>query len=262
MLRKAVPKLSTELLVKFAGPKSLGYVSDLHLERNKTLKPRIPVTSDYLALCGDIGNPFQKSYKELLTFVSLNFEETFLVSGNHEYDAHKTIEEVDDKINNVCEHLPNVHFLNNSSVRLGGYKVLGTTLWTSRNIASITNKSGTYTFNQSLNRKINDVHQKQLEWLENQIMKDQDTPKIVLTHHPPSFKMCIDKFEDSPTKSLFYNNLDHLMAPHRNVYAWLCGHSHCVFSRQINYTYCAINAHGYKVLGEVGDKVHMESIYL
>ena len=262
MLRKAVPELSQTLRVRFTNPKTLGYVSDLHLERNKTLKPRVPVVSDYLALCGDIGNPFQKSYEELLIFASLNYERTFVVSGNHEYDRHKTFEDVDSRIDKVCDGLLNVHFLNSRSMQLDGYKVLGTTLWTPRNIALIRNKGNTLTFNETLNMEINSAHQKQLKWLESQIEEDQDTPKIILTHHPPSYKMCVGKFANSPTSSLFYNNLDHLMTPVNNIRAWLCGHSHCVHGKDINGTYCAINAHGYKAMGEVGDKINVETIYL
>lgn len=265
-----IPKItSSEMyyLLNSTARKTLGYVSDIHLERNKKLKPRVPVHTDYLALCGDIGNPFHRSYEELLRFSSFNFDKTFLVSGNHEYDTidakerSNSFEKVDDRLRNICSKFNNVYFLNKDKATVEGHLVLGTTLWTPRNVAVSRNKSKTVHYNDVINRRINKIHLNQLEWLEKEIEKYKDISKIILTHHPPSYKMRSDKYSDSPANRLFYNNIDYLMNPANDIYAWLCGHSHCVYERIIGDTYVGINAYGYEIMNET-DGLKVKAIYL
>ena len=70
----------------------LQYVSDIHLELRKV--KNIPIIkpideNTYLALCGDIGNPFAPSYKSFLDIHSKLFVHILIVSGNHEYYSSK-----------------------------------------------------------------------------------------------------------------------------------------------------------------------------
>ena len=46
--------------------KRLQYLSDVHLEVKNTI-PKINKVGDYLALLGDIGNPFDRSYRDFIT---------------------------------------------------------------------------------------------------------------------------------------------------------------------------------------------------
>ena len=79
----------------------LQYISDIHLELRKgipTIEP-IEMGKTYLALCGDIGNPFLPSYKKFLDIHSKLFVHILIVSGNHEYyssqKTQRTMKEID-----------------------------------------------------------------------------------------------------------------------------------------------------------------------
>nr|AEX62620.1 putative metallo-dependent phosphatase [Moumouvirus Monve] len=73
----------------------LKYASDLHLEHlDNIYKPKIIElwnfnTSEkdeyFLALVGDIGNPFQKNLELFLENVSSKYSLVFYIPGNHEY---------------------------------------------------------------------------------------------------------------------------------------------------------------------------------
>src|ERR1700761_2411214 len=107
----------------------LQYISDIHLEHRNTF-PIIPPVGNYLALLGDIGNPFKKNYIDFINYTSKNWDKIFLISGNHEYWQERyTISEVDKEIENIVSKFDNVYFLNKKSHYNNGYLFVGTTLW-------------------------------------------------------------------------------------------------------------------------------------
>ena len=213
----------------FKNNKLLQYISDLHLERRKNII-KIPVKGNYLALCGDIGNPNHSNYKQLLKYSSNEFEKTFIIAGNHEYN-NKSITKmnfVNDQIDDIVSNFNNVFFLNNNYYKLNKYTILfGTTLWT-----------------KSTNHKL---HNKSINWLENNIVDNLNKNIIIISHHLPSYKLIVPKFRKLKYKYLFdryASNLEYIME-YPNIKVWLCGHSHCQYNTFINGTYCAINALGH-----------------
>ncbi len=61
------PKLAKASLrpgMGFVRPR-LQYASDIHLDANKN-PPKLEVAGDFLALCGDIGNPFDPAYRDFI----------------------------------------------------------------------------------------------------------------------------------------------------------------------------------------------------
>ena len=234
---------------------SLQYISDIHLEYRHTF-PKIPIRGTNLALLGDIGNPFKNNYKEFLKYTSDNWNEVFIVTGNHEYWQEKyNMDEVDNEIKNITTKFNNVTFLNNNKFDLDNYTVLGTTLWSK--IQQIPKKTiGDDLYIKYQNRQINfqdlnKFHYDSVEWLEKNI-KESTKPVIVLTHHLPSYKLIVDKFKVgsfAPFQDRFASDLDHLIT--NPVKFWLCGHSHSTNEMKINGVFCAINAFGYPGLSDI-----------
>jgi len=104
-------------------------MSDVHLEHG-TIINIIP-KAEYLLLAGDIGNPFQDSYKNFLADVSTKFRQIYMVAGNHEYYSKtSTMAQTEEQIKSVCP--ANVHFLQNESMEIpnSNIHVFGTTMWT------------------------------------------------------------------------------------------------------------------------------------
>ena len=198
----------------------LQYVSDIHLERLCKI-PELKQVGSYLALIGDIGDPYKSNYTEFLTYTSYHYEHVFLVSGNHEYWTNKSISSTDNRIYQITSKLPNVTYLNNKFIQLGNYYVVGSTLWTPASQP--------------------DGNDKAIKFLIDSLTNNRQ--KIVLTHYIPSYSLNSDNYKQPRYKNAlkyYCNELDNLIQ--KPIKHWLCGHSHCNIDMNINGVHCAINA--------------------
>jgi UDP-2,3-diacylglucosamine pyrophosphatase LpxH len=244
------------------------YISDIHLEfhdkHNKgALQPDMFVkpAAPYLALVGDIGIPDLQSYKVFLEWCSQNWKQVFLVAGNHEYynvrcDIKTDIETKEKKIQDICETLPNVSFLNCSSVYLKEYnlRILGCTLW-SYIPESIQEKAITYMNDARQILAHNNTpftpwhmtqqHIQQKQWLHEEIngCKLNNEKCLVLTHYLPSFTLIHEKYKENMLNFCFASESDELFR--EPVVGWICGHTHTGMKRIIEGIPCMINPYGY-----------------
>ena len=118
------------------------YVSDIHTELLKPadiefLRQNIRPRTDILVLAGDIGNPFEDSYKDFLTFLSGKYKKVFVIAGNHEYYGN-SFEETNDQLKRVVDSIAGVSFLRESYEDYMGVRWIGTTLWSAITIPSHT----------------------------------------------------------------------------------------------------------------------------
>ena len=231
-------------------PNIIQFGSDLHTECNKSILIR-PI-ADTLLLGGDIGNPFDPNYKNLLEMASNSFKSTYIVAGNHEYHYLKEwreMEEVEEEIQSICKKLGNVHFLQNSVKKLeSGINIFGATLWTyipphyspGYDNAKICKNGKNLT-----NNDINEMNAHSIQCIKTELDRCNKSQEklLVLTHHPPSFLMQDVKYKNTPNSMRFYNGLDHLFT--YPLVGWVCGHTHTKMIKKINGIQCAINAHGY-----------------
>ena len=228
-------------------------ISDLHLECYKKLPSIIP-KSNYLALCGDIGYPFENHYNEYISLVSKIYEKVFVVSGNHEYYNYKhTMEEIDDQIEKVIKQYNNVYYLNNDEHIVDDIVILGTTLWSDVSkeevyIKQMMNDYNKIYFNNPHKTFITPKHVTQLfhnnvSWLGHKILEHRHKKIVILSHHLPSFQLISEKYKDSKTNCAYASNLEYLL--HDHVVAWLCGHTHIANEVKINQCLCVVNPRGY-----------------
>jgi predicted phosphohydrolase len=202
---------------------TLQYISDIHLEYRSKI-PAIKPRSNFLALCGDIGNPMESKYKTFLTNVSGDFDKVFLIAGNHEY-WYGSRSAIKNRIMDTVSGLNNVHFLDQDEYRLdSGQVILGCTLW-------------------SKYRHVK--HQKDVKWLM-ESLRNQNRDCIVLTHYLPSYQLIGPEYQTA--EWLLYldryaTDLEYLIRS--PVKHWICGHSHCTMEKEINGVDCRINAVGY-----------------
>lgn len=211
---------------------SLKYISDIHLEKSNKIpyQQLQPTTSNNLALLGDIGNPFKSIYNDLLKYVSSNYDNVFLIAGNHEYWTKYTIQQTNDHIHTLANKYNNIHFLNNTNYKFHGYNIIGSTLWS--NELSHPNNATNYSLTKTL------LHNNSL----NQINKLLTTePTIMLTHYMPTYKLIHPAYEhlDPHIKSRYASDLEYMMSD--NICVWLTGHSHKHVSITINNTFCSLN---------------------
>lgn len=224
----------------------LQVVSDIHLEFGDCILP-VP-ERDVLILAGDISVGMHAIFfiKE-----QLKHSPVIYVPGNHEYYG-QDIEEVRAAWKDV--DLPNFYFLDNKSCFLGGILFAGGTLWTdydrgnwhAKNFA----KRGMYDHEviRRGNRKFlpDDAeieHQHTYAFLD-KVLLDNAAPKVVVTHHLPSFKSIDKNYAHSPLNPAFASDLDALIVAHQPD-LWIHGHTHSSHDYKIGETRIVCNPRGY-----------------
>jgi predicted phosphohydrolase len=243
--------------------KRFQYISDLHLETRKELVD-IKVCAKNMILAGDIGNPFHDNYTEFLKRCSGKYQNTFLITGNHEYWNKAGINETNEKIQNITDKYDNIHFINNKVIEMNNTYILGCTLWS--NLISLNSDSKIIGDDLNIYKSekegilgktgFMELHKKDVHWLSgvlkqcdesnSQKLKKDKKKVIVVTHHLPTFKLLHKKYKNQraePYLDRFYSNLDHLVKP--PIRAWIGGHSHCNMKVYMNGVFLGISAYGY-----------------
>lgn len=234
------------------------YISDLHLEFYDTLKPEtfVEPCAPFLVLAGDIGIPEYPLYKECLKWCSSQWQHVFVVAGNHEFYSQSDMPTKKILLQTICSSLPNVHFLDCSSVYLPEHnvRVLGCTLWSHvpedgldaalsymNDVRQIKLK-GDLPFTPWA---MTELHAQEKAWLDAEISACAARKEkcLVLTHYLPSFALIDKKYEGSPLNCCFASHCDALFR--QPVVAWICGHTHTGMRVEINGIPCYINPHGY-----------------
>ena len=194
------------------------YISDIHLEKgykrifniNKNMTDR-----PYLILLGDIGYVNQNIYKEFLYDMSDRFDKVFLLSGNHEYDGKKNVEEVNLEIENICQNKNNLLFLQQKTFKIcdkDNIVLAGCTFWS------------------KLPKLKYKYHLEDKKWLYKTIKNNPINNYIVATHHCPLFQ-CLNSKYYLKTSDYFATDQSELLKEH-NLLLWIHGHSH--FNKDIN----------------------------
>lgn len=247
---------------------SIQYISDIHLEfhdrQNKgSISPEMFVTpvAPYLVLAGDIGIPELESYKVFLSWCSQKWKQVFLVAGNHEFYNVRLPTKSDmatkkSLLRALCEALPNVYFLDCTSVYLPelNLRVLACTLWSE--IPDCVREKAILYMNDSkqilqtsttpfLPEAISEVHQKEKQWLNQEIHKCELTNErcLVITHYLPSYSLIHEKYQGHFLNACFASDCEDLFRP--PVVGWICGHTHTGGRHTLHGIPCVLNPYGY-----------------
>ena len=236
------------------------YCSDLHLEFPENKKyllenPIIP-TAEILLLAGDII-PFTVLDKHLdfITYLSDHFKMVFWIPGNHEYyysDINERTGSFEEKIRE------NVFLLNNKVKEIENTELIFSTLW------SKVSEKKRFIIQQSLSdfriikkgnrlfntEDYNELYQENLDFLKNVISSKNDSKKIVITHHVPTFLHYPDQYKDSIINEAFAVELEDVIKRAEIDY-WIYGHHHSnTKDFTIGHTKLITNQLGYVKYGE------------
>lgn len=222
------------------------FISDLHLEFfNKPLYEQLlknildaKGNNKFIALLGDIGDPMMQKYnfyEQLISDLSGEYESVFVVAGNHEYYSGYPMNEIDDRIEEICDK-PNVYFLNNRTVNLvnrdQSIAIVGSTLWShipEENKMHVKQRINDYRQIYTIESDIftpetsNKLHKEAVEFIEQELEKHKNA--IVLTHHSPLIKgTSAPLYEKNRINCAFSTDLDRIIK--HPVKAWCFGHTH------------------------------------
>lgn len=247
-------------------------MSDLHLEFNHKFRATNPCGADILMLNGDICvanylTRSKESPKAFLGEIILDFfakaadaySYVVYIPGNHEHYHGVYINTVD-ILKNALSHLPNVFILQNDHVRIGKYKIIGSTLWTD------CDKSNPLVLNY-LQGYLNDFkivdyskkpwkrfwpidsvveHNKAVKYISQESENEDNV--LVMTHHAPSEQSIHVSYRD-PMYSYgnrgYFSDLDQFILDHPQIKLWTHGHMHNNFDYMIGSTRVVCNPMGY-----------------
>lgn len=212
------------------------YISDLHLELFrpneiiyliKNIYPIIGV--DVFVLCGNIGNPFHQNYEDFMLKINNTFEKTFVIAGNHEY-YNNDINVTNIYMKNIFLKYPNITFLQNTIEEYGGYKFIGTTLWS--HISNPKYKINDTNFIKNFDvEKYNLLHKTSCEFIMDELTEStrNEKPTIILSHHVPLFELTAQKYRTTilqPYNECFSANMTEVIKNNGNIIkAWFYGHT-------------------------------------
>lgn len=223
------------------------YVSDLHLELlddpSETTKLLMLLTSkdysrglDMLILAGDLGSPYQASYRDMVVHFSSQFLLVILIAGNHEYSCrkdttHHNMIDIKDKIRDVIRPFSNVKFLDNDYLDVGNIRWIGTTLWTHiddpDNLLSPKCESDKST--RLTVTRHNSLHNEALNFL-HKTLNCADLPCVIISHHMPLKQLTSHQYqgENWNFKNQWYSaNCWNICEKYKDkIKAWIYGHTH------------------------------------
>ncbi|MBU2803128.1 metallophosphoesterase [Acidithiobacillus caldus] len=226
----------------------LRVLSDLHVDVNPPHLVRLaPLTTDaesILVLAGDYGSP--KKLADWLKLAAGSFLHTVVILGNHDYWG-MSVERAPEKWReSLANHLPEsifsrVTLLERDTVDVAGIRFIGTTLWsdfdegdpwalraaqeTMQDHKRIRARCGTKRF---LPQDALRWHRDTRRWLEGAMAEPWGGPKVVLTHHAPSWASLHPHFRADDLAGAYASRLDETIrtAAQSGVCLWVHGHTH------------------------------------
>jgi UDP-2,3-diacylglucosamine pyrophosphatase LpxH len=213
---------------------SIQIASDLHIEciDNDDVDPLDFVTPEapILILAGDIGSFYrQKQLKNFLTKLCTHFQIVLYIIGNHEYYyipeyQHISFYSLKQRLFFIAKTLPNLHILHRDSVLINDVCIAGCTLWTKPAIK--VPKFIVRIPDLSTEKYVNN-YDSDLEFITNisEYCKTKNYKLVIVTHHPPTYKVLENCNKNKKYLSLYSNNLDQMLDKNK-INTWICGHVH------------------------------------
>ncbi len=209
-------------------------LSDLHLEVSNYLPHPQANAADVIVLAGDI---WSKDYAIPWARTTWPDHRIVYVAGNHEFYHEDRAEVISSLRDSAKTHV--VDFLDNDEVLIEGVRFLGCTLWTDfrlygdklrddcmmlgerylKDFSVIQEGESTFTARSSVN-----LHKASVEWLHMKLRRASFEGKtVVVTHHAPSWRSVVHRYQKDLLSACFASKLDDLMGFSA---LWLHGHMH------------------------------------
>jgi len=238
----------------------LWVISDLHCEFGQPFVHSPPAGADVLVCVGDI---LTRGIVPSIEWLAANIPSSMpvvFVAGNHEYYRAAAQESIRDA-RLLRGSYPNIHFLEDEMVNIGGIRFVGATLWTDfrlnggdPELAMAAAQSGMndykkIKFSKLPYRKFKPIHayrkhQESRAFLKSALEIATASKTVVLSHHAPSPRSIPPEFQGDPLSACYASDLEELILEGRPT-LWVHGHVHHGFDYQIGRTRVVANPRGY-----------------
>lgn len=265
-------------------------VSDLHLEFSDVVLENTQ-GADVLILSGDITiaedlHDHERGFEEAPTFgiqglgsrqelalrtrnfwgrCSEQFKNVIYVAGNHEF-YHGRWHDSLKHLQNEVDFYSNIHFLENSRVKIGDVTFVGGTLWTNMNkgdpltLHAVQDMMNDFRLIRDDSRGFSKLkaistverHRRTVEYIQQvalNVRERQDPAEriVVVGHHTPSFKSCNPRYSnDYLMNGAYHSDLSDFILDHPEIVLWTHGHTHECFDYTIGNCRIVCNPRGYE----------------
>jgi predicted phosphohydrolase len=219
---------------------------------------KLPVTdADAVVLAGDVDIGTEGLEWTKHSTRECPDKPVIYIIGNHEY-YHNALPQLTETLRRESAGT-NIHLLENSSVKINDFTILGCTLWTSflsgpdpetamRTAEDLMNDYRIIS-NSIEQRKLRArdtalLHRESVAWLQHELGQHDPSRTIVVTHHSPSFKSEAAQYVNGPLAPAFSSDLDALIEA-SGVPLWIHGHTHHNVDYRIGATRVLSNQRGY-----------------
>lgn len=195
------------------------------------------------------------------------YDAVYMVMGNHEHYNSIFKNTKQELIDGFARHdLTKIRILDNDTVKLYDWTLVGATLWTDFNRADpftmFTVEKGMNDFrligkedvsdmnyfNRTSNRKIDaqfilDQHQTSLAYIYD-VVKSNDKV-IVMTHHAPTSLSLNTEHSGNFLDYAYFSNLSDIILDNPSIKYWICGHTHMSVDYMVGDCRVLANQRGY-----------------
>ena len=234
-------------------------LSDLHLEHGGNLPEHDP-DADVIVLAGDLA-PYTEGLVDRVQEHWSSAPHIFYVLGNHEFYGTE-IEETRTRMATECAEA-GIHLLDPGTIRVGGVRFIGATLWTDLLLEGMADEVGAHL---RTSRGITDFlgaiqhhgrdfttwesverHRADRAFIEGELNRAEEDQErvVVITHHAPSSRSIRPWFEGDPFNCAFASDLDRVIDRYQPE-LWIHGHMHDPVDEQLGRTRLLANPAGYR----------------
>lgn len=216
--------------------------SDLHFEFHEdggrsfveSLDPR---GIDAIIVAGDLSD--SRGLPDALALLCARFAHVVYVHGNHEfYRASRP--SVLAATSRAVAALPNLHWLDHSSVEIGGHRFVGTPLWYPNDPAAPRHMMNDFHAIEDFAQWFERENERAVGFLATSVREGD----IVITHMLPSQRSVSPRFTSSPLNPFFVCDVEEALLRHRPA-LWIHGHTHDSCDYVLGTTRVVCNPFGY-----------------
>lgn len=217
-------------------------MSDLHVDvcpRSHPMVFKSRPDHDLVIIAGDIREHMEKGVRWIAD-QGLNDKPVIYIAGNHEF-YRNTVDRGLEKAREEAARHRNIHVLQDQYLDLGGVRFICATLWTDYMLFGLAHHWQAYNaaadimndhrlirvardgFRRWRTKDAAAAHAVSREFIEWTLAEPFDGPRVVVTHHAPSFKSVQDEYKKNILAAAYASNLEHLVD---RADLWIHGHIH------------------------------------
>jgi Icc-related predicted phosphoesterase len=214
--------------------------SDLHCEFHedggKKLITQILPGAPIAIVAGDLA--VGEGLRPALKLLADKYRQVVYIAGNHDYynSSREGIEAIRQSMN-----LPNVHWLEDEVVQIEGLRFVGCTLWFGWHRSDLELQITDFQVIAGIRRWVHEKNQKSLEFLRKNVKADS----IVVTHHLPSNRSIVPRYQGSPLNCFFACPEAEEILLEKAPRLWIHGHTHDSLDYHLGQTRVICNPFGY-----------------